>query len=199
MRGRLIVVEGMDGCGKSTLCHSLASALDAAWLSTPMAGQGELRMAAERAYGYSADARAAYYASAVLAAADAFTAARERGQDVVVDRWWPSTQIAARLRGARIDLAWLAEALPRADATLLLDAPDRVRARRIWGRGPSTKDDSDSLARVRSAATRQMYHALESDPRLGRVCRLDASKSAAQVLRQALAALSLSPPLDRAA
>lgn len=141
----LIAVEGLDGCGKSTLARKLAEALGADFLRTPLDLDGTTRTAMEAHCARSALARMLFYSATVAAAAIDIRAVLATGRSVVVDRYWLSTVVYHRVMGAPCSLDEVSEHLPLADFTLFLHAPLEVRAERVRSRGQATDADRWSL------------------------------------------------------
>lgn len=142
-RGRLIVVDGLDGVGKTTVSQRLAGRLGARWMATPSN--------ALRAGGLTRDAYQSneglvlFYASAVVDAGATIRACLARGEDVVCDRYWLSTISGAAARGVRLPLGVLEQLVEPADYTFVLTAPTATRAARLRGRGKFTRGDAASL------------------------------------------------------
>ncbi len=157
MRGRFIVLEGVDGTGKTTLAGRLADMIgDAAVTSEPTTG----RIGAVLRSGELGDIPPA--AEALLFAADrAIHTAEmegilESGRWVICDRYMASTvayQSAAMGGGA--DIEWLIEmqrhAVIEPDATFLLDMDPEESLRRVDSRGGGTSrfEKLDFLREVR--------------------------------------------------
>ena len=115
MRPRFVVVEGLDGTGKSTLARNLSEALGGELMSTP--GPIGRRFRAELLAEIRDEAaRALFYAATVR---NAGAIARHRvamGHWVVMDRYWLSTVAYAKARGASLPwdaLATVNYVLPR--------------------------------------------------------------------------------------
>jgi dTMP kinase len=142
MRGRLIVVEGLDGVGKSTLSRGLADALGAAWRTTPSEALRAHRGAFDAAYRDIPAASQLFYAASVVAAGAEADALRAAGRDVVIDRYWSSTLAYARAAGSKLDLCEVEDLLPAADVTLLVELPEDERRARLLSRGASEMDRS---------------------------------------------------------
>lgn len=112
MRHKFIVVDGLDGTGKSTVCRLLADNLNAALLSSSDVLPGNLRDRVD-AEG-SLEARFNLYRFGVSMTADlALRLVQDRV--VVCDRWIYSTLAYHRALGAD---------LREADVQSLLDLPD---------------------------------------------------------------------------
>jgi dTMP kinase len=146
-RGRLIALEGIDGCGKSTQAQLLADRLGALLTFEPGAtdlgaslrrlllGPGEPPVAERAEALLMAADRAQHVAQVVLPALDA-------GRWVVTDRYAAST-LAYQGYGRGLDLAALARLIEWAtggvtpDVTVLIDVPVAVAT---WRRRGSLDD-----------------------------------------------------------
>jgi dTMP kinase len=161
LRGRLVALEGIDGCGKSTQVAILADRLDAVATFEPGATAlgATLRTLALRPGDVAVSARA----EALLMAADraqhvaeVIVPALESGRWVVSDRYAAST-LAYQGFGRGLDLAELeslvgwATAGLRPDLTVLLDLPVEVAAARR-GRGAADRMESEGEAFHRRVA-----------------------------------------------
>lgn len=195
MRGRLIVVEGLDGVGKTTLSRGLAAALGAGWRTTPSEALRAHRGPFDAAYAGLPAASQLFYAAAVVAAAAEAERLRDAGQDVVFDRYWCTTRAYARAAGSPLDLEEVERLLPPADVTLLVDLPEPERRRRLESRG-TTELDRASL--VRGAALRNELRAALTRPVAGRGCVLDVGGlDPAAAVRAAHELVVDAPPLFR--
>lgn len=142
-RGRLIALEGIDGCGKSTQARRLAERIGAVLTFEPGAtevGRSLRRLLLEGAEGTVSDR-----AEALLMAADraqhvteVVRPALERGTWVVTDRFVGST-LAYQGYGRGLDLAGLDRLVQWAtggllpDLTVLIDVPVALAGRRLAG------------------------------------------------------------------
>jgi dTMP kinase len=172
VRGRLIVVEGLDGVGKTTLSRGLADDLGAEWRTTPSEALRAHRAAFDAAYAALPAASQLFYAATVVAAAAEADTLRDAGHDVVFDRYWCTTRAYARAAGSPLDLEEVEALLPPADLTILVDLPESERRERLEARGASALDRA-SL--VRCAALRNELRAALTRPVAGRGCVLDVS------------------------
>ena len=144
-RGRLVALEGIDGCGKSTQARILAERLDA--VSTFEPGATPLGAALRHLLLGRDGVPVAIRAEALMMAADraqhvadVIAPALDAGRWVVTDRYSAST-LAYQGFGRGLDLGEL-EALVgwatgglRPDLTVLLDLPVSVAAARRSGAG----------------------------------------------------------------
>lgn len=172
----LIAVEGLDGCGKSTLARALADAIGAVFLRTPQDLDAETRTAMEAHCARSVLARMLFYSATVAAAAVEVRAALAAGRSVVVDRYWLSTVVYHRVMGSPIMLDEVTDALPPADFTIFLQAPLEVRAQRVRSRGQATDADRWSLQPDPSRRIEALYRELGRHRIAGRFLELDASE-----------------------
>lgn len=159
MRGKLIAIEGADGCGKSTharlLCRWLRSKgyrvlltdepTDSVFgrvIKKALKGEIELPEKVEAAL-FAADR--AYHVSRVIAPA------LRSGAIVVSERYLHSSLAYQPARG--VPEMWVREinrCMPRPDLTIILDVPTRETMRRVRSKGPDVFErDQDFQRRVR--------------------------------------------------
>lgn len=182
MTGQLIVVEGLDGVGKSTFAKGLAVALGALHRSTPGPELGRVRPVLEDCLGHDRVARSVFYASTVLAEGSRARAERAAGRDVVVDRYWLSTRVYAPVE-AEAGLEALAAFLHPADLTIYLHLPEAARQARLFERGLSPEDERTLGA---SAHLDRRYRALLGHPCVGEAWVLEASEPAERLVGRVL-------------
>jgi len=144
-----VVVEGLDGAGKSTLVQRLGETFGAQILSSSHAISAEVRDACDRRHGLRGTSRQLFYAYSVSLTSDAARISLARGTCVVVDRYWASTLAYPRVLGDVTNvIEKVAETLLTPTLTLFLDAPRDVRAARIEARGGAARGiDAASLER----------------------------------------------------
>ena len=184
----IVVVEGLDGVGKTTLSTSLARALGARWLTTPGVHlrDPEVRRRFEAAFAASPLGRAvAYGATCIDAGAEARDIAA-RGRPVVIDRYWLSTRVYAD-PAIQAALDPLEPFVVPPTLTLFVTAPEAVRRSRLSGRGALTAADLDTLVGARSRELVHSYRALRHNPAAGAFIEVDASGAPEAVLERALA------------
>jgi dTMP kinase len=166
-RGRLIALEGIDGCGKSTQARALATALGAQLTHEPGATPvgallRQLLLAPEspapspRAEALLMAADRAEHVALVIAPALA------AGAWVVSDRYSAST-IAYQGYGRELDpaglaalVAWAADGL-QADLSVLVDVPVDVAAARLAGAGGRRADRMEQLGPEFAARVREGF------------------------------------------
>lgn len=140
-----IVVEGLDGAGKSTAARALAVELAAVELKTPGAELAPLRSEILRCLARSPLATTLFYAAAVAAASHEVTEHRAAGRHVVMDRYLLSTcaygQVVRSSQYPSGLLDELSSRLVPADLTVYLYASRERRRERILARGHMVEED----------------------------------------------------------
>lgn len=194
MRGRLIVLEALDGVGKTTAARGLARLLGAALMTTPGSDLRAVRGTIDAALADPPLAGALFYAASVLAASAAIEQHLASGRHVVCDRYWLSTLAYAAPQGISLELPQVERALVPADVTLLLTLDEAERRRRLSRRGLSASDRR-TLAPEQASRLLASYRGLAEHPVAGRMVELDltglspgaATRRAAVLTREALA------------
>lgn len=185
--GRLLVVEGLDGSGKTTLSRRLAEHLGGRWFTTPDSDLRALRQDVEEAL-RNPDARQLFYAASVVEVAARARAVLARGQDVIVDRYWLSTWAYGAERGTSLVLSEIEASLLPADLTVFLTAPRELRAQRMAARQKMTAADQRSLDPANEARLLARYRSGLQRPIAGTWVEIDTftrdeDESLARVLR----------------
>lgn len=139
-----IVLEGLDGVGKSTLAHGLAHALGATLMSTPGSEFAALRGGILNTLHEDQLGKALFYAATVSFQGRKAVEMVTRGGTVVMDRYWASTVAYARARGVTADLDALAPDIAQPDITVLITLDEPRRVARLTGRG-ATEEDIETL------------------------------------------------------
>lgn len=184
-----IVVEGLDGVGKSTFVKALSKAIGADELRTPSDKFKEVRETLEDAYKGSFLARQLFYASSVVDISDEVRKLLVGGNSVVVDRYWLSTQVYHdwKCEGDNFDLEDVCTHLLVPDWTIYLELPLEERERRLTLRGMNTAEDKITLNKEADDKLSGLYEKYSSSPIVGRWLTVDASldvDSIVNVVRQ---------------
>lgn len=203
----MLVIEGLDGSGKTTLRKSLFrlfvemhGTVPLALVSANYLGSGAADRLVQGKY-RADEIGPVEYLQAVLndkLATEAFLLQPTAGhRTVIVDRWLLSDMIYVGVRyGQALDHTYrlFADRLRiGADLTLLLDVPAHGAMQRAQARGAHTvRPDWDVESRQRSAASLYASFIADQDryPLLGQVVILDASKSKSELLHDVFCKLA---------
>jgi dTMP kinase len=140
MNAPWIVLEGLDGTGKSSLARTLAQTLGARLLATPGEQLEPIRRSILDGLERDPAALVAFYGATVIARGRQARALTTRGVPVVMDRYLASTVAYAWARNVDLELSWLMQAAPRPDVQLLVTVPEPVRRARLAARGLGPED-----------------------------------------------------------
>lgn len=132
----IIVAEGRDGSGKSTVCPKLALAMGAVLYKTP---PEHMRAEQDHINATASDIDHYRYFVRVVQEASAELSSMQSSRNVVVDRYWISTVVYHRAMGIPAKLEDIGDIL-MPDLTVYLDVSPEVQARRMVGRGMSPGD-----------------------------------------------------------
>jgi dTMP kinase len=135
-----IVLEGLDGVGKSTLSRRLADECGYQLMTTP--GEDILPMRSDimNGLGSSQTARALFYAATVQAEGEKTRACTQQGKTVVMDRYRASTIAYAKQRGVTMDLAGALSSAVQPHLSILLTLDETERQQRLLTRGTTAED-----------------------------------------------------------
>ena len=92
MNGNLYVFEGLDGVGKSTAAEAFADEIDAVYWESPGAGLQEIREYVDSG-AHTKQTKFLMYLASNSAIADKIEPHLEAGNDVVLDRYVPTTVV----------------------------------------------------------------------------------------------------------
>lgn len=135
-----VAIEGLDGCGKSTITRALSRRLDAILVTNPPQSLRSEREAADR---LPEPEKRAWYRHANFVAQSEAEAALASGRNVVFDRSFASTAVFAAATAGRVASRpdW-PKALGRPDLIVLLSVDEAERCRRIGTRDRFTDEES---------------------------------------------------------
>ncbi len=175
---KLIVIEGLDGCGKSTQLECLKNQYDAHFITFPYYETDSGRMISAYLRGDlgETDQKISAYSASIMYAADRYTSYRthwkalyESGLPVISARYVSSNAIYQMTKLERSEwdsyLDWLCDleyeklGMPRPDLTVFLDMPGEISQKLLskrYGGDESKKDiherDTAFQSRCREAA-----------------------------------------------
>lgn len=138
--GSFVVIEGLDGIGKSTVVQQLAAHFSGHAMSTPGPALRECRPTVLQAFAKDELAKALFYTASVSSQGRQARRLAEAGDWVFMDRYWDSTLAYARARGVSADLDALGSALVPPDLTVLLVLDEAERQSRLAARGATAED-----------------------------------------------------------
>ena len=157
--GLLIAVEGIDGAGKTTVAHTLAERLRARGASVtvgkePTAGPWGAQLRASAAQGRlsGAEEMRLLLLDRQQHVDEVIRPALERGEVVILDRYYPSSAAYQGARGIPVSEILQQNAFaPAPDITLLLDLTPSTGLARIRARGdkPNHFETEENLAHCR--------------------------------------------------
>ncbi|MEZ8169703.1 MULTISPECIES: dTMP kinase [unclassified Vibrio] len=173
-----IVIEGLDGSGKSTVSKHLAEKLNAKLLTTPGAGFKEVRKQLDTVFEHNTKARQLFYMATVLNVASEAQRLIDSGQNVVVDRYWLSTQVYHHWmsNGQCYTLDEVESELLAPDLTVYLDLPVDERIARINNRNHCTLEDRQTLTEQANDELRGLYVGMRDGKPVGDWLLVDASQ-----------------------
>ena len=157
MKPAFIVLEALDGVGKTTLAEGLAARLGGITMNTPGDALRGVSSEILDGLGPNQEARCLFYASSVLARGREARDLVEAGGIVVMDRYWLSTVSYARARGVEADLDQVESLVPAPDITILLTLDEGERQRRMRERGFTEADRETLDARFRDQVLAEMH------------------------------------------
>lgn len=188
MNAELIVFEGLDGVGKSTLSRAVAERLGAEWRATPDVSLRAARELADASMANDPIALQLFYAATVRWASTLAREAISSGRSVVIDRYWASTVAYAPLRGDSIDLRAVQATLLAPTITVFVDVDEDLRRERLAARRSTAADIATLL---QGPSLRESYRRTLDDRFHGRVLRVDNSGTLENTVATVLSALRL--------
>jgi dTMP kinase len=181
-----IVIEGLDGTGKSTTAKALAKELGGIALNTPLDKFKGVRPQLEDIYAEESYGRQLFYASTAISSSIKVEKELAKAPVVVLDRYWLSTQVyhSWRTEGAHFKLLEVEEMLLKPDLTVYLELSLEERIKRLGGRDDNTEEDRQTTDLVANQRLNDLYHAHRNSPCVGTWLKVDAGLSTDEIVRR---------------
>jgi dTMP kinase len=179
-----IVIEGLDGVGKSTITKALGAAIDATILTTPGGKFSDIRDQLENIYSDNNQARQLFYMSTVVSVSERARQLAGKGEHVIVDRYWLSTQVYHHWKSnnSHFELPDVAASLLVPDLTLYLELPLEQRKQRLGGRAQNTAEDNLTLTDKADAELNNLYQHYSQSDITGRWLKVDAALAVNEII-----------------
>jgi thymidylate kinase len=179
-----IVIEGLDGVGKSTITKALAIEIDAVILATPGAKFNNIRSELELIYKDNHQARQLFYMSTVVNISEQARELINKGKNVIVDRYWLSTQVYHQWKSENhhFGLADVENSLLVPDVTLYLQLPLEQRKQRLLSRKNNTTEDNLTLIEAIDIELNNLYLQYSGTSITGKWVKVDTSKTIDEIV-----------------
>ncbi|AWY01096.1 hypothetical protein A8139_14740 [Marinomonas primoryensis] len=173
----LIVIEGLDGVGKSTIAKALSTRLNADFLSTPDPSLREARKIIDKEYDDTPLARQLFYTSSVVHLSEKIKHLKEQGKVAVVDRYWLSTQVyhSWKCGGLHFQLSEVVNQIQQPDFTVYLTLPLSIRNARLQSREDNSIEDELTLSKDTDRWLDSAYQLFKTTKIAGHWIEIDAS------------------------
>lgn len=181
-----IVIEGLDGTGKSTTAKALAKALGGIALNTPLDKFKDVRPKLEGIYAEEPYGRQLFYASTAVSSSIQVEKELAKASVVVLDRYWLSTQVyhSWRTEGAHFKLFEVEKMILKPDLTVYLELSLEERIKRLGERSDNTEEDSQTTDLNANKHLNDLYHDHRDSPCVGNWLKVDASLSTDNIVKR---------------
>jgi thymidylate kinase len=189
-----IVIEGLDGTGKSTTAKALAKELGGIALNTPLDKFKDVRPKLEDIYAEESYGRQLFYASTAISSSIQVEKELANAPVVVLDRYWLSTQVyhSWRTQGAHFKLSEVESILLKPDLTVYLELSLEKRIERLGGRDDNTEEDRQTTDLVANQQLNNLYHIHRNLQCVGTWLKVDAGLSTEEIVKQVSEHLAIS-------
>ncbi len=140
MKAKMIVIDALDGVGKTTTGQILAEELGGVFWNTPGPVLRKLFPQINSCFENHQLASCLLYAASVLSVGKKARQLVNSGTTVVIDRYWLSTISYARARGVHSNLNAIEEQINRPDISIILELEETQRQDRLFSRGMTSCD-----------------------------------------------------------
>ncbi len=180
-----IVIEGLDGAGKSTIATALAEAIGAELLSTPGKKFNNIREQIDSIYQDNHQARQLFYMSTVVSISEQVRELINKGENVIVDRYWLSTQVYHwwKSNNNHFELIDVANSILIPDITIYLNLPLEQRKNRLRERKNNSLEDNLTLTKSADNELNKLYWQLSTTSISGRWLSIKADAAVDEVVK----------------
>jgi len=176
MNALRIAVEGLDGCGKSTLCRHLSENYQYDVLPTPLPDLKPFRETIDACLDPSPLARVSYYTANVHRAGDRAKEYVGGNTSIVLDRYWLSTRVYGEVQAPEFPYEAHEKVLEPMDFTFFLNIPLEERKKRLKNRGNLEAHDRMTLIPEKSVEICRLYRKFGQNDINGHFVELDCSE-----------------------
>jgi dTMP kinase len=154
-----IVIEGLDGVGKSTIAKALAKEINAVMLATPGDQFNQIRSQLDSIYHDNIQARQLFYMSSVVNISEQVRELINKGKNIIVDRYWLSTQVYHQWKSENhhFELTDVEKSVLVPDVTLYLQLPLAQRKKRLFSRTGNTAEDNLTISETSDIELHNLY------------------------------------------
>ncbi|PKN31185.1 MAG: hypothetical protein CVU63_25250, partial [Deltaproteobacteria bacterium HGW-Deltaproteobacteria-20] len=167
---KFVVLEGLDGAGKTTAAKLFAKETGAVCMTTPSEALRAHRDVIVESLATQLS-RQLFYLSMVEDASERIRLLLGQGGSVVLDRYYLSTQAYAAFRGSNLEVPLLEATLLIPDLTVFVEAPLEVRRARLLTRGLNPFD-RETMSEKANARLIREYEARFGCRVTGRLLRI---------------------------
>jgi thymidylate kinase len=180
-----IVIEGLDGVGKSTIAAALAKEIGAEVLSTPGKEFNNIRGQLDSIYQGNHQARQLFYMSTVMYVSEKVRELISIGKTVIVDRYWLSTQVYHQWKSIdyHFELEEVEKKILIPDVTLYLYLPLKKRTNRLICRENNTLEDNQTLGETADEELNTLYSKLGKKSIAGRWVTINTDENLERVIK----------------
>ena len=140
MSAKMIVIDALDGVGKTTVGHLLAKELGGVFWNTPGPLLRTLSPKILSCFHEHQLSKCLFYTASVLSAGQKARTMVESGTTVIIDRYWLSTISYARARGMDVCLDSIENQIVCPDVSIVLELEESERKARLFARGMTSCD-----------------------------------------------------------
>ena len=156
MKAKMIVIDALDGVGKTTTGRILAEELGGVFWNTPGPILRKLSPQINSCFQNHQLASCLFYAASVLSVGKNARQLVDSGTTVVIDRYWLSTISYARARGVHSNLGAIEEEIIRPDISIVLELEETQRQERLFSRGMTSYDIETLESTFRNTIWKEM-------------------------------------------